>query len=50
MAALPASLVFGFLWEKWGAATAFTVGAALAGVAALALVAFVRTPRAGGSR
>ena len=36
--ALPASLIFGALWERWGAVAAFTLGAALAGTAALLLL------------
>ncbi len=36
-AALPASLLFGAAWERSGAATAFLIGAALAGIAAAAL-------------
>jgi MFS family permease len=39
IAALPASVVFGLLWDRAGSATAFTFGAALAGLAALALAA-----------
>ena len=35
--ALPASLLFGALWEAFGAPTAFVAGAALAGAAALLL-------------
>ena len=37
--ALPASLLFGFVWERVGPAAAFNVGAALAVVAAAVLVA-----------
>ncbi len=39
--ALPASLLFGFLWDRWGSTTAFDFGALLALVAAvgMALVA-----------
>jgi MFS family permease len=40
--ALPASIGFGFLWDRFGSATAFGVGAALALVAAAGLVV---TPR-----
>jgi MFS family permease len=36
--ALPASLLFGIVWESWGAAVAFTLGAGLAGVAAVLLI------------
>lgn len=41
IAALPASLVFGYVWDRFGSATAFGIGAALAGVAAAGLVALV---------
>lgn len=41
VAALPASLGFGLIWDRFGAATAFAVGAALAGVASVGLVAVV---------
>ena len=37
LAALPASLAFGLLWHRWGAATAFTAGAVLAALAAVLL-------------
>ncbi|MCC6319594.1 MAG: MFS transporter [Gemmatimonadaceae bacterium] len=37
IAALPASLVFGWMWETWGSATAFSAGAACAGGAAVLL-------------
>jgi MFS family permease len=40
--ALPASLIFGFLWQSRGAATAFGFGAALAAVASILLLALVR--------
>lgn len=35
--ALPASLLFGVLWDRYGSATAFMTGAALAALAALAI-------------
>ena len=38
LAAFPASLIFGGLWQTYGATTAFLVGASLAVVAALGLV------------
>jgi len=41
IAALPASLVFGYVWDRFGSATAFGIGAGLAGVAAVGLVALV---------
>jgi MFS family permease len=37
--ALPASLLFGFVWDRVGPAAAFNLGAALAVVAAAVLVA-----------
>ena len=44
---LPASLVTGWLWQRFGAATALGAGAALAGAAALALWLLVKEPRRG---
>jgi MFS family permease len=41
VAALPASVVCGALWDWKGPAVAFAVGAALAGLAALVLVTLV---------
>ena len=38
LATLPASLLFGLLWQQWGTAVAFTTGALLAATAALLLV------------
>ena len=38
LAAFPASLIFGGLWQVYGAATAFVVGASLAVVAAIGLM------------
>jgi MFS family permease len=40
-AALPASLVFGLVWDAWGADVAFSMGAAFAMLAALGLVTLV---------
>jgi MFS family permease len=40
--ALPASIVFGALWDRFGSATAFMFGAAMALVAALALTVAAR--------
>lgn len=48
IAALPASLIFGAVWDRWGASAAFGIGASLAAVAAVGLLAF--TPRDGGRR
>jgi MFS family permease len=42
LGALPSSLIFGLLWQRWGAATAFTTGAALAAGASLILL-MIRT-------
>lgn len=39
LGALPASLVFGLLWDRFGAPTAFLVGAGLAAIASLAITA-----------
>src|SRR4051812_15037643 len=39
IAALPASIIFGQIWDRAGSATAFTFGAAVAGFAALCLAA-----------
>jgi len=46
LAALPASILFGILWARLGAATAFDVGAgvALASAAALAALSFLGRP------
>lgn len=41
IAALPASIVFGLLWDRYGAATAFNTGATLAVLAAIVLMLFV---------
>ena len=46
LGALPASLMFGFVWDRAGAATAFVMGASLALVAAIGLLA----ARAGGQQ
>ncbi|HET9776911.1 MAG TPA: MFS transporter [Gemmatimonadaceae bacterium] len=46
LAALPASLIFGWIWDRWGAESAFVFGATLALVAAV-LMAIVAP---GGSR
>lgn len=42
LAALPASLIFGGLWQAYGASTAFVVGASLSLVAALGLYLVMR--------
>ena len=43
--ALPASLLFGFLWQHWGAQPAFVCGAGLACLAAISLVVCVKVKR-----
>ncbi len=49
-AALPASLLFGALWERYGAPAAFRAGAALAGAALLVLLVAVPRRAAGAAR
>ena len=39
LGALPASLIFGAIWDRWGAPTAFSFGAAMALVAAVGIAA-----------
>ena len=41
LAALPASVIFGIVWDRFSPVAAFTMGAALAGVAALGLMVVV---------
>jgi len=38
LAALPASVIFGIVWDKWGAQTAFVMGAAIAALASILFV------------
>ncbi len=38
LATLPASLMFGLIWQRWGTSAAFTTGAVLAATAALLLL------------
>lgn len=40
LAALPASVVFGALWQRWGSGAAFLTGAGIAAAAALGLLLF----------
>jgi MFS family permease len=48
IAALPASILFGLVWDAWGSETAFVLGAGLAAVAIVLFVTVVPTePRAG---
>lgn len=42
IAAFPSSVIFGFIWQRFGSSTAFTYGAALAGFASILLLSFVR--------
>ncbi len=49
-AALPASLLFGAVWERYGAPAAFRLGAALAAAALLVLLAGVPRARAAAGR
>jgi MFS family permease len=46
LGALPASVLFGWIWKVWGAPTAFFTGAGLAALAAVALM-FARETRTG---
>jgi MFS family permease len=47
LGALPASLIFGAIWDRWGATTAFTFGAAMALVAAIGITAVAPSQAAG---
>jgi len=49
-AALPASAVFGFLWESFGSRTAFLAGSAIAALAVVALLALVPRRTAAATR
>ncbi|MCK4571693.1 MFS transporter [candidate division WOR-3 bacterium] len=42
IAAFPSSVIFGFIWQRFGSLTAFTYGAALAGFASILLLSLVR--------
>lgn len=44
LGALPASALFGVVWERWGAAAAFQMGAVIAALAAVAMLLVVREP------
>lgn len=52
LGALPASLIFGAIWDRWGATTAFSYGAAMALAAAIGItaVASARAPLPGADR
>jgi MFS family permease len=43
--ALPASVLFGIVWDRWGAPTAFTMGAAFAAAATIGILFLPRAPR-----
>lgn len=45
LAALPASLIFGWIWDRWGAPTAFGFGATLALVGAVLMSIVAPAPR-----
>jgi MFS family permease len=42
IAAFPSSVIFGFIWQKFGSGTAFSYGAILAGISSLLLFSLVR--------
>jgi MFS family permease len=46
IAALPASVIFGLVWDHWGAETAFVMGAGIAVVSTLLFALVVPAPRA----
>ncbi len=45
VAALPASMIFGLVWDQWGAETAFVMGAGIAVVATVLFALVVPAPR-----
>lgn len=45
IAALPASVMFGLVWDAWGAETAFVMGAAIAGIASVLFALLVPSGR-----
>jgi MFS family permease len=45
IAALPASVIFGLVWDQWGAETAFAMGAGIAMVATVLFAVVVPAPR-----
>ncbi len=45
VAALPASVIFGLVWDRWGAATAFAMGAGIAVVSTILFALIVPIPR-----
>ena len=44
LGALPASVLFGFVWQRFGAGTAFAMGAAIAALASVGMLLVVREP------
>lgn len=46
IAALPASVIFGVVWDRWGAETAFMMGAGIAVVSTVLFALVVPAPRA----
>jgi MFS family permease len=46
LGALPASVLFGFVWDRWGAHSAFIMGAVLAAIAALGISVIPKPVRA----
>jgi len=42
IAAFPSSVIFGFIWQKFGSFAAFSYGASLAGIASILLLSLVR--------
>jgi MFS family permease len=44
LGALPASVLFGVVWERWGAGVAFQMGAAIAATAAVGMLLAVPEP------
>jgi MFS family permease len=42
IAAFPSSMIFGFIWQKFGSLSAFTYGAGLAGIASILLFSLVK--------
>ncbi len=47
LTALPASVIFGWVWQSWGASAAFTMGATLAVMGSLLLIYSKTVPRSG---
>ena len=42
IAAFPSSIIFGFIWQKFGSQAAFSYGASLAGIASILLLSLVK--------